>query len=262
MIITRLMGGMGNTMFQYAFGLACARRLGTAVALDPSMLTAPNRGFALGQWSMQLNLAKPRVATVIENGMRYNRLLAYGVKDNDVLQGYWQSEKYFIDIADELRRGAFVPIKSFDHVLLDQIRQTNSVAVHVRRGDYLIEPHKSFHGNLNRENYYKPAMDRMRGFLQDPHFFIFTDDPEWVKENWYTDFSLGRWVVVEPGRESEDIYLMSKCKHAIIANSSFSWWGAWLGDYPGRTVIAPQKWFSDEAGEDYSDIVPDRWIKI
>jgi len=260
MITTRLMGGMGNQMFQYAFGLAQARRFGTTVSLDPSLLTRPNRSFALGQWSMELSINKA-TPTLVEKGTRYDPYLEFSVKDNEVVQGYWQSEDYFSNVFDELRQKAFIPFKPFSHVLEQEITETNSVAIHVRRGDYLIEPHKSFHGNLDWQSYYRPATDKLRALTINPRFYIFSDDPEWVVKHWYIDFSLGEQVIVEPGRESEDIYLMSKCKHAIIANSSFSWWGAWLGDKRNRIVIAPQQWFQGP-NTDYSTIVPERWFKI
>src|SRR5271168_480591 len=138
MITTRLMGGMGNQMFQFAFGLETARRLGTELAMDASMLTQPNRSFGLGQWSVRLNMIKT-APTVLERGMPYNQPLVDSIKDGDVLQGYWQTEKYFPSIANTLRYDLFVPFKTFDHPLLEDIRNTNSVAVHVRRGDYLKE---------------------------------------------------------------------------------------------------------------------------
>jgi hypothetical protein len=260
MITTRLMGGMGNQMFQYAFGLAQARRFNTTVALDPTLLTRPNRGFVLGQWSMDLSINKAE-PTLVETNMRYDPYLEFSVKNNDVLQGYWQSEHYFSNVYDELRQRAFVPFKPFSHALEQEISEVNSVAVHVRRGDYLIEPHKSFHGNLEWASYYKPAMDKLRALTTRPMFYIFTDDPEWVRTNWYTDFSLGEQTIVPQGRESEDIFLMSRCKHAVIANSSFSWWGAWLGDTEYRVVIAPRQWFQD-SNTDYSTIVPERWFRI
>jgi hypothetical protein len=259
MITVKLMGGMGNQMFQYAMGLAVARRLDTRVQLDTSLLGV-NRPLALHQWNIDaLQLAPRHAATVHEQGMRYNQATVDSIKDGDVLQGYWQSEKYFYD--PDALRGEFTPltwsIRSRD--LLKQIFQSNSVAVHVRRGDYLNEPHKSFHGILS-DKYYADAMTRIwheRGL--SARFFIFSDDIKWVKSN----FSSEPFTFVEPGTESEDIYLMSICNHAIIANSSFSWWGAWLGDkQKNRTVIAPAKWFADGSGEDYSDIVPERWIKI
>jgi len=255
MITVKLMGGMGNQLFQYAFGLAQARRLGVDLQVDATHLGG-KRPLALNQWQMKLNLVDRQIPTVLEQGMGYNQELVDRIKDGDVLQGYWQNEKYIEGIEEELREMIFVPLDiSRNAELFNEIANSESVAVHVRRGDYLVEPHKTFHGVLSLE-YYRKAIRTIRDKTDDKcSFFVFSDDPSWVKMNFLSP-------VVKGATEAEEIYLMSLCKHAIIANSSFSWWGAWLGDdKPGRTVIAPEKWF-DQASEDYSGIVPQRWMKI
>lgn len=262
-VTVKLMGGMGNQMFQAAMGMAQAARLGTSVQLDPSLLTNPERKFALGQWSMYLDLGvKP--TTIHEQGMLYNQKLVDSIKDGDCLQGYWQSEKYFANLIPDAIHQVFTPFAPLSDRakrVQEHIEQNENMCfVHVRRGDYLKEPHKSFHGVLGMSYYSRAAseiFERTNGSVK--RFVVFTDDPEWAR----TQFTNPFYTVIEPNRESEDIYLMSLCKHAIIANSSFSWFGAWLGDNKkNRTVIAPQKWFTDEAKQDYSDIVPGRWIKI
>jgi len=261
MITTKLIGGMGNQMFQFMMGLAQANRLKTKLQLDVSLM-GHARPFQLGQWRVPINLCTPQVTTIHEQGMGYNQTLNYSVKDGDVLQGYWQSEKYFSDFERMEVRKMFRPVglpseraKSLYNGLTDD----GAVAVHVRRGDYLIEPHKSFHGVLGTE-YYQKAFDYVKGRVLNPRFFVFSDDPEWCRtyfKGFFDDI-----VVVEPGREAEDIHLMAHCKNAIIANSSFSWWGSWLGEWQkNRIVVAPEKWF-DQAKEDTKDIVPDRWVKL
>lgn len=255
MITIKLMGGMGNQMWQYAFGLAQARRLGVELQVDTSHLGG-KRPLALNQWQIELNLVERQMPTITEQGMGYNQELVNRIKDGDVLQGYWQNEKYINSIEEDLREFVFVPRASINRSL--KLLNSNSVAVHIRRGDYLQEPHKSFHGVLSLK-YYLDAFTRIwdeRGL--DAQFFIFSDDTEWVKK----EFGSERFIFMPSKLEAEDIYLMSLCKHAVIANSSFSWWGAWLGDgKENRIVIAPKKWF-DQANEDYSGIVPDRWVKI
>jgi len=261
MITTILQGGMGNQMFQYAMGLQQARILNVKLGLDATRLGG-KRPFNLGQWSYtDLILTTRKEPSVIENGMSFNANLYHSIKDGDVIQGYWQNEKYFAGgIENELRKifTPFVPLSERAQKIKDQIEGSESVAVHVRRGDYLLEPHKSFHGVLSNE-YYSEAVSRVWDLVGlHAQFFIFSDDLAWAREY----FSDKTTKIIEPGRESEDIYLMSLCKHAVIANSSFSWWGAWLGDKErNRIVIAPEKWF-DQGNEDYSDIVPKRWIKI
>lgn len=261
MITSILMGGMGNQMFQYAMGLAQARRLKTSVQIDPNRLGV-FRPLSLMQWGIDaLRLTTRQDATITEHGMGFNPFMYDLVKDGDVLQGYWQTERYFTTVEPELR-DAFNPLASLSargkQIQAQITGHAGSCFVHVRRGDYLKEPHKSFHGNLDA-NYYDKALRYVWDNNTDTKFFMFTDDYDWCQYE-YGNTSV---TVVKPGQEAEDIYLMSLCKHAIIANSSFSWWGAWLGDkQPNRTVIAPREWFTASANENYSDIVPGRWIKI
>jgi hypothetical protein len=262
MITSILMGGMGNQMYQYAMGLAQATRLGVPLQIDATRLGG-NRPFSLTQWTLPSLTTTTRLQpTVQEHGMAYNPYMFDVIKDEDVLQGYWQSEKWFANLPPDFLRNMFVPsfpLSERAEKLRAQITgHSDSCFIHVRRGDYLREPHKSFHGILSGD-YYSEAVKQVYRDAPEAQFFLFSDDGEWLDNAGVLPCA----TRVKPGREAEDIYLMSLCKHAIIANSSFSWWGAWLGDkQPNRTVIAPQKWFTDEAKQDYSDIVPGRWIKI
>ena len=179
--------------------------------------------------------------------------------------GYWQTEKYFNApmIREDIQLAK--PPSEESKRVADEIRGIeNSTFIHVRRGDYVSEPHTSkFHGNLSRE-YYDRAIERIRDSAH-ANFFVFSDDPEWCRAA-FPDFRVighnkpgdGKTA----GREHEDLWLMSLCRHAIIANSAFSWFGAWLGDeQKGRMVIAPKHWFQDPNQYD-GDIVPERWVKI
>ena len=263
MITVKLMGGMGNQMFQYAMGLAQARRLGVELRLDISLLGG-KRVYQLNQWRHIKNeLTSGKVSTIHEQGMPYNQALVDSIKDGDVLEGYWQSERYFIDIADTLQRDFFPSVAFVDRMMTigSPLVDLKAVAVHVRCGDYLTEPTKSFHGTLPWE-YYQSAMNYIREKVSSPKFFFFSDDPEWVREHFYTDFSLGEQSIVKSEFEAEDIFLGSQCRHVIIANSSFSWWMAWLGrEREDRIVIAPRRWFLNPS-EDSSDIVPSRWTQL
>lgn len=263
MITVKLMGGMGNQMFQYATGKSLACYHHTDLLLDASLLHG-RRSYTLNQWS---GVREPvtyagQKPNIFEAGFRYNIDIQKAVDRHvlPVLQGYWQTEIYFAHIAKELRQ-IFCPLKPFDTAsvrIVHHMEQENSIAVHVRRGDYLKEPHKSYHGVLSGE-YYTNAIKGMWDRVGlDAEFYFFSDDMEWVKK----EFQGEKIHFVEPGLEARDIYMMAQCKHAIIANSSFSWWGAWLGDnQANRVVVAPKKWF-DQSKEDYSDIVPDRWVKL
>jgi hypothetical protein len=261
MITTKLIGGIGNQMFIYMMGLQQSHVHRTKLQLDISALGG-NRPFRLSQWRIPVNLCTPQKTTIHENGMPYNQMVVDSIKDGDVLQGYWQSEKYFSNFERMEVRKMFRPEglpSERAKGLYGGLTDDGAVAVHVRRGDYLIEPHRSFHGVLGTE-YYQKAFDYIRGSVLNPRFFVFSDDPEWCRtyfKGFFDDI-----VVVEPGMEAEDIHLMAHCKHAITANSSFSWWGSWLGEWQkDRIVIAPRKWF-DQSKEDTKDIVPERWIKI
>jgi hypothetical protein len=260
MITTKLMGGMGNQMFQYMMGLQQSHVLKTKLQLDTSMLGGI-RPFQLGQWRTPINLCTPQKTTIHEQGMPYNQATVDCIRDGDVLQGYWQSEKYFSNFEHTEVRKMFRPVglpSERAKGLYNGLTDEGAVAVHVRRGDYLIEPHRSFHGVLGVDYYYK-AMLHIKERVLNPMFFIFTDDPVWCRNEF---IELEDVFVIEPGREAEDIHLMAHCKHAITANSSFSWWGSWLGEWQkNRIVVAPEKWF-DQSKEDTRDIVPERWVKL
>jgi hypothetical protein len=258
MITAQLNGGMGNAMFQYAFAYACAQRLKTKFQLDTSLLGG-KRKYVLDQWLIFEPTVTGVAPTIHEPGdMHYSQELVDRVKDGDCLQGYWQSEKYFYEYASEIR-AIFVPRTNLQYTIKEPLLQRNSIAVHVRRDDYLLSPHKEFHGLLDMD-YYTTAMDYIRKKVDKPTFYVFSEDIKWVKEN-FTGQDVN---AVDPNSESDDIYLMSLCNHAIIANSSFSWWSGFLGENvwnSDRIVIAPREWFKDSRTS-YQDLVPERWVRI
>jgi hypothetical protein len=179
------------------------------------------------------------------------------------LDGYWQSERYFAAIADELREEFAVaaPPPAEVRDLETAIRSTESVGVHVRRGDYVTEERTAaFHGTCD-PNYYRAAAERVREVAERPHFFVFSDDPGWVRA--HLDF-LSPSTTIGQGdraRPHQDMRLLSRCRHDIIANSSFSWWGAWLNENPSKRVVAPARWFSDPS-IDTSDLLPENWLRL
>lgn len=175
------------------------------------------------------------------------------------LDGYWQSERYFENVADEVRsnfRFNEADLDATNKALLEQIRRTNSVSLHVRRGDYIgID---MFWNICTLDGYYAPAIDYIRQKEQDLHFFVFSNDIAWCKANLSLDNCC--YVDNNGGANSyRDMQLMSACKHNIIANSTFSWWGAWLNDNPHKLVLAPPHFFNSGAEE---NILPSNWIKI
>ena len=179
------------------------------------------------------------------------------------MDGFWQSDKYFLKYESEIRKDFSFP--SFtDRVninLLSEIINSNSVSIHIRRGDYIqmnsaIESHP-----LCSIKYYQSAISKIKEIIEKPKFYFFSDDIEWVKNQF---FSVENAIFVNhnKGKDSyKDMQLMANCKHNIIANSSFSWWGAWLNPNPKKIVIAPKNWFKDTS-IDTSDLIPSTWIRL
>ena len=259
MITSKLCGGMGNQLFQYATGLAQAARLGVGLRLDVCQLGGP-RKYQLDQWSGVIEVAtKDGVPTTIkEHGTSYQSCVNEAI-DGDVLEGYWQSEKYFSSIRKLLLR-TFIPRPREDGRFFEfhdkMSHDENSVALHIRRGDYLNLGTKEYHGLLGLD-YYERALACIRGVVEHPSVYIFSDDPDWVQKNYH----LTNYEHVDVHQEAGNIFLMSQCRHHIIANSSFSWWGAWLGDTNNHIVVAPERWF-DQGPKDTQDIVPSWWTKL
>jgi hypothetical protein len=195
----------------------------------------------------------------VESGSAYHPGFTKYPK-NTYLQGFWQSERYFKDYEAEIRhdfRFRDSVTQACKH-LKEQVSSCNSVSIHVRRGDYVSNPSANkFHG-LCSPGYYRDAVDHIAQSQKDIELFVFSDDIAWCKEHLKLDQPLH---FMETHTAYEDMYLMSQCRHHIIANSSFSWWGAWLNDKPGKRVVAPKQWFLDTS-VNTSDIIPDTWVKL
>lgn len=268
-MITCLQGGMGNQMFQYAMGKAFALRLKTDLYLNTRRFDNDilGRRYSLGLWKGVVGaIRNDEQHQVHELGLPYNQEVADLIQYNSTLIGYWQTEKYFSDIADILRE-EFVPKSPLTRrstITSMQIKDAGnrSVFLTIRRTDYL---NSDFHGVLPID-YYEEALSIISKQV-DPIVFVFSDDPDWCRYNLKLSYpftiagNFDRTTQYHLGREDEELTLMKQCKHAILANSSYSWWGAWLNPDPHRIVIAPKKWFFN-ANEDPRDIIPDRWIKI
>jgi hypothetical protein len=184
------------------------------------------------------------------------------LKNNVYLDGYWQSDKYFSDIETIIRNDFSFrdePTET-NRRMLDHISSCESVSVHIRRGDYVTLPEaNAFHG-LCSLSYYQSAVGLLAGQLEKPVFFVFSDDIAWAKENLTFGFKAHFMDHNGPERGDEDLRLMSACHHHIIANSSFSWWGAWLCANPEKIVCAPRKWFNKDI--DTPDNLPASWLKL
>ena len=246
MITVKLLGGLGNQMFQLAFATALQHR-GYRVQLNKdSLVEGTHREYSLGVFGDFL-FGDPTGTVIAEKSMPFNE--AYlKPEDPSTMFGYWQTEKYFKGIEHKLSRGFSFRRPPSERVsdLISLVRTTNSAFVHVRRGDYVGL--QSFHG-MPTMDYYNAAIARTGA----SNILIFSDDPEWCKKNF-------GYHVIEGTSKYEDMQIMSACRHAVIANSSFSWWAAWF-QCSGGTVVAPKQWFADK-NVDSRDIIPERWVKL
>lgn len=254
-MLVRLTGGLGNQLFQWAFGRTTSLKKGWPLQFHWSKSCFD---YALDKYAMDIELAEPsqNSLTFDETTFRYDPTIE-GLPDG-YYRGYWQSEKYF---DHELVRRELILKQvpgSLTVKLGEYLARHNSVFIHVRRGDYLQAA--DYHGLLGTD-YYNSAADYISKHVPGAEFYVFSDDLEWCREHLSGKFK----ILGFPGSSHDDeLYLMSRCEHAIIANSTFSWWGAWLGDADpeDRIVIAPQRWFGEASGVDGTDIVPERWVRI
>ena len=292
MVISQLIGGLGNQMFQYAAGRALAEKNLSTLALDISAFSTYglHQGFELQRiFACPAKIATPSDIKLVLGWQTmpllrrvlsrhyFRRLVGdnlvlephfhYWPQINAVsgdcyLQGYWQSEKYFKDI-ESLLRADFTfqtAMTGQNQQLSEHIRAVNAISLHIRRGDYVNNPSTlATHGVCSPE-YYRDAIQYIASRVAQPYFFIFSDDMAWVKAQFKLDFPC-QYVEHNTGSESyNDMRLMSLCQHHIIANSSFSWWGAWLNASADKIVIAPKKWF--QIDKMTQDIYPDGWVRL
>ena len=269
-MIVRLEAGLGNQMFQWAFGRCVSAVRNEELFFEKHDLDGGNpRAYSLGAFDIDLKFKEPDGAPqFIETHEKFGfDPDVYKVPNGTHFIGNWQTEKYFDGEMVRRELGCREPFSSQTLSVGDQIvREPASCSVHVRRTDYLIPSTIAYHGDVGLD-YYDRAMDSIGDYAPDVQFFVFSDDPEWCKDNFRSpcrvvDHNKPGSGATGPGKEHEDLYLMSLCRHAIIPNSSFGWWGCWLRDPKNQGLtIAPKVWFRKE-GLRYDDIVPDRWIKL
>jgi len=279
MIIAQLAGGLGNQMFQYACGKALACRHATALALDHTFLEnrTPRenftyRSYALGIFGINLRLPPQKLAILLTSHKiveEKNFPPSAPELEPDrklYLRGYFQNERYFLSAAGIIREDFRFPAAASDGnaEFFAALREAEApVSIHVRRGDFLTVSNGKFHA-LCQEDYYRQAVDIIKAHVARPTFFIFSvDDPEWAK-NVFTQLNINFFLVENAASAQyayEDMHMMSLCKHNIIANSSFSWWGAWLNQNPHKIVIGPKSWY---AAKKYQNInpCPSNWCRL
>lgn len=288
MIITRLAGGLGNQMFQYAVAKALAARNNDSFKMDISFYPKQTlRKYELSLFNIEENIAseeecvelrgkedfwfklKSKLGLSIRRPVAYREELAkeltffqesiFYLKGDVYLSGFWQNEAYFKSIREQLlanftsKQNICEKAKS----LLEMIKSSNSVSLHVRRGDYVKNKISNLHHGVCDIDYLKKAMAIIDMKVENPKYFIFSDDIEWCEEQ--ISFLENKVFVTKTKNAVEDLELMRFCRHNIIANSTFSWWGAWLNTNVDKLVIAPSRWF---AYTDKCNILPQEWIKV
>ena len=280
MIIIRLKGGLGNQMFQYAFGRLLAVKNNAEVKFEFSGdKKDTRREYKLNKFNTSVQFAGPDeaknlqypfgiVSRVIEKVKtivlkRYNIGYEPGLlgRKNGYLEGYWQSYKYLESIKDVLAKELALkePVDQKHKTILEKMRDTNSVCVQVRRGDYVTDPKTSSEHRTFGPEYYDKAFEFLKTKVAHPVLFVFSDDIEWCKNNLKPDLPVFFSDPAMP--DYEDFALAVRCKHDIIANSSFGFWAAWLNDNPGKIVIAPKKW-NNKHQKEHDNLLPPEWIKI
>lgn len=275
-VISRLSGGLGNQMFQYAFGRVHSLKRQSALYMDPfeynyhklrkyelDVFNVKTKLLSLPQqfryFLQKKYLTSPKIYS--EPHFHFDEK-ALNSNLANYFEGFWQSEKYFRSIRHELIQEFLLkitfPISA--KTVLDEILLVESVSLHIRRGDYISNSEANkCHGVLPLKYYYD-SIYYIKSLKKNIKLYIFSDDIPWAKKNLKVQDDI-LFIESIPQSAHIEMHLMKNCKHNIIANSSFSWWGAWLNENPEKIVCAPQSWFDDKK-INTADILPESWIKI
>ena len=278
MRLIKMIGGLGNQMFIYAFYLQMRKRFSdTRIDLSDMRHSHAHNGYELdrvfGISDREFCIAKPLKKVLeflffkvilerkqnLETMEAFTKSYAYPFL---YFKGFYQSERFFKDVEDEVRQAFAFDLNKANaesQTLARQIQENpHAVSLHVRRGDYMEPKFYKRYGTVCSQAYFQRAVEMMLAQVPQAHFYIFSDDVEWVQQN----LRLPRATVVSCNRGADswqDMMLMSLCRHNIICNSTFSWWGAWLNANPEKRVIAPSRWLADV---DMPYIIPETWIKV
>lgn len=289
MVVGTITSGLGNQLFQYAIARHLSVLNHTPLYFDTRFYRSDyaeesGRSFKLDKFNIDYREPNSLLYTAFK-GMklfpdRTFKPFFVQIKekhyhfDPDVLKskallinlkGYWHSEKYFKPVSHLIRNELTfnnVSSENFEQYRQQVIRAENSVAVHIRRGDYVNHPEFSKTFGFLGLRYYESAIALIKAKLEKPSFFLFTDDKQWVKDHFNDRDDFNFVELKGPEADLDDLHLMSLCKHNIIANSSYSWWGAWLNRNDEKVVLAPKDWFRNQPLWDTKDLLPESWIKI
>ena len=290
MVIVKLMGGMGNQMFQYAFGRALSLEKAVTLKLDLDFLLdrTPRDNFVYRDYDLPIFNCRPQIlsegdkrrffGSSIMSSKNFNKILPLTIRKfyterhfgydqnvlnlnkNIYLEGYWQSYKYFSGIESTIRKEFSINHKfnEEEEEINQSILSTNSVCVNVRRSDFLVN---SYHGVCNEKYFYK-GINHIEQFDSNLEIFVFSDDIDWCEKN----LKFNRKTTFVGHEYAGDkfqsyLQLMTNCKHYVIPNSTFGWWAAWLASYERKIIVTPQAWFSDSK-INTEDLIPKGWIRI
>lgn len=285
MVIVKIIGGLGNQMFQYAYARSLSNR-GYRVKIDISAFNTYrlHGGYQLDKYNINLKIADESEYERYHSNNKIQRVLKRFTLSSELItekslifdsslldinsvgyvEGYFQTEKYFTDIRDILLNEFIInkPLSDFTIEMQEKIQSCEgSCSLHIRRGDFLSTKNSSIHGGCSLD-YYQDAINHINSKTNKSRYFIFSDDMDWVKSN----LKIENAIYMESSEQRiphEDIYLMSLCNNNIIANSTFSWWGAWLNQHTDKCVVVPKTWFADNKLDSQAgDIVCDKWIRV
>jgi hypothetical protein len=257
LIVTKLQGGLGNQLFQWAASKSLSVRYNTDCYFDLSYFNTPSTGL-VSKWNLEIDKLNIDFKSYQFGKINLNLIIddfCYReIDNNSFLDGYWQSEKYFIDI-ENIIRGELKVNSDIHNYIINKypVLNDNTVSLHVRRGDYLNL--QDYHP-IQTIDYYNKAYDIINDL--NISVVVLSNDINWCKEN----IKFDNITYIEGETNIVDLYIMSLCEHNVIANSSFSWWGAWLNDNKNKKVIAPVNWFGPSSTLYTGDIIPKNWIKI
>lgn len=262
MIAVSLCGGLGNQMLQYAAGIRLARKHQTTLHFDLAWYSdcggVTPRNFGLDAFGVTMDSwSGIGLTPIVERGLGFDPSIL-DLLDNSWLQGYWFSERYFADEAEAVREAYTFPDLPPEQARLAERIGEDSVAVFVRRSDYVTDEGMNRTLGVLPLDYYWRAANRMVERLSSPRFLVFSDDPAWCEEQF------PEWQVVPHDEEAHachDMHLASLCRHQIIANSTYGWWAAWLNRNPGKVIIAPAQFFANSM-LDTTDVIPEGWERI
>lgn len=302
MIITKIQGGLGNQLFQYATGRALSLKYNAELKFDLAFFENPEyiKVFRLDKFKICYDIANSKDCRFLKNKAKIPTIFKILKKLNIKIHPFYKKSHLIEDDVLSLLKKRNVKKKDYyfecwhnnenyfktyrktiiqdlnadfllskENLLLQQeLINNNSISVHIRRGDYLTNPYFK----VIPKEYYLKAMKYFINQVQDPIFYFFSDDIAWVKKE-FSNFSNVKFIesnsfsdtVWSSARDIEDLMLLRSCKHQIIANSSFSWWGAWLNENPNKIVIAPKYWYNNIKAQhriDFGNLIPSDWIKL